>query len=427
MSDVAAKRIFVTSLGFLFAVLSFGYGLAVERFQVWPYQSIHAAWTAARSFLEYGEVIPPGRRVAARDGASRDRFTIHDPSSLNDGYYVFVGWDDDSGLYGAWLYDQTGSRRHTWLFDYYALDPDGPWNGEDHPHPFYALSDGSVLVAFDSGDLMVRLDACSEPVWKKSGIYHHSMSRAEDGSFWIWRGEGTPYGHYHYIENFDVDTGETIQEIALVEDVISKSLEPATIFGVRPDYSFRHFERDPIFRAAMDIFHPNDVEPLSSEIAEAFPDFEVGDLLISIRNMDLVAVVDPEDAALRWWSHGPWIAQHDPDFLADGTISVFNNNPGRGRSEIVKIDPSTRQVTNALAEGEASFYTTTMGKHQYLPNGNVLIAVPDEGRAIEVTADGANVMEFNNVAPNPPSYNDHIENAMWLPESYFTEFPACLE
>lgn len=427
MSEVIAKRLSIASGVVLAAAAVFLYGFSVERYQVWPYHPIHDTMNVVKSIRTYGEVVPVGRRVDAPAAAPRERFSIEREGLVTAGYYVFTGWNDDAGLYGAWLYDQDGGLVHTWHFDYAALDPDGPWNGADHPHPVYPLEDGSLVVAFDSGDVLARLDTCSEPMWIKHGIYHHSLARADDGSFWIWRGDGTPYGHYHYAENFDAATGDTIREIALVEDVIQKAGDLSAIFAVRPDFPFRHFEKTPVFLALNDIFHPNDIEPLSAELAPLFPDFEAGDLLMSFRNIDLVAVLDPDTARVKWWSQGPWRAQHDPDFAPDGTISVFDNDPARLRSEIIKMDPTTRTFRNELFDGEVRFHTETMGKHQYLPDGNLLIVVPDEGRILEVTAGGNKVMEFNNIVAGQPAFNDHVEDGMWVPPDYFETVPVCTE
>ena len=330
-------------------------------------------------------------------------------------------------LYAAWLYDNTGTRRHTWLIDYFAFDPDGPSNGADNPHPFQVLPDGSVIAGFDKGDVMVRLDVCGEPIWTKSGIYHHALSQAEDGSFWVWRGDGTAYGDYNYLENFDAETGKKIRELALIEDIIKPMESSAVVFGVRPDYPFRRFERDPVDEDGPELFHPNDVEALGADLAHMFPMFEAGDLLLSFRSLNLVAIVDPDDHRMKWWNHGPWIGQHDPDFTSDGKISVYNNNTGRGRSEIIKIDPETREISNDLFRGELSFRSEFMGKHQYLPNGNVLIVVPGEGRILEVTEDGAIVMEFNNLSLSSSNYNEHVENGLWVPTDYFHTVPRCLK
>lgn len=425
MSETFLKRVAISSCAFLFSATAFGYGLAVGKYQIWPYETIDSAWQVAKTLAKYGVLIPKGRRVAAPAGASRQAITIHNPDRINDGYYVFIGFDSKNKSYAAWLFDSKGERRHTWLIDYNAVDPDGPSNGSDSPHAFYVLRDGSIIVGFDKGDVMVRLNACSEPIWIKKGIYHHSLSRADDGSFWVWRGEGTAYGHYHYVENFDADTGQKIRELGLIEDIIDGMGASSVIFGVRPDYPFEKFERTPKNGSAMDLFHPNDVDVLNSDMAPMFPMFEAGALLLSFRTLNLVTVVDPNDGRVIWWSRGPWIAQHDPDFTEDGKISVYNNNTRRGRSEIIKIDPTSKDISNELFHGEVSFRSLFMGKHQYLPNGNILIVVPGEGRVLEVTGAGGKVMEFNNLSPDLQDYNEHVENGMWVPIDYYHTIPQC--
>jgi len=85
----------------------------------------------------------------------------------------------------------------------------------------------------------------------------------------------------------------------------------------------------------------------------------------------------------------------------------------------------TREVANDLYDGEVRFSNAWMGKHQYLPNGNVLIVTPENGRAIEVTSRGDRVMEFNNLARGAVQYNAHLENGRWYPPDYFVKLPAC--
>jgi hypothetical protein len=427
MSDVIAKRLFQTTVVGAVLAAPFAYGLAVERFQIWPYSLLHSLAGTAKSLVEFGELVPvaSGRRVAAPDDASREIFTVHSPGLISSGYYVFVGWDSDASVYAAWLYDNRGKREHAWPLDYASLDTDGPLNGGDHPHAFDVLRDGSVVVGFDDGDVMARLDACGKPLWKKAGVFHHAMSQAGDGTMWVWRGENTAYADYQYLENFDIETGATVREIGLVEDLIAQGGPLGVMFGVRPSHAFRRLQRDPENRMGTDIFHPNDVDVLRANTAAAFPAFEIGDLLVSFRNLNLVAVIDPDDRRLKWSSSGPWLGQHDPDFRGDGRITVYSNNTGRGRSEIVTIDPVTRAVTNELAGGNVRFYSDFMGVHQALPNGNVLIAVPSEGRVLEVSAEGDLVMEFNNVAPRHRAYNEHVENAVWVPVDFFQAAPQC--
>jgi hypothetical protein len=111
--------------------------------------------------------------------------------------------------------------------------------------------------------------------------------------------------------------------------------------------------------------------------------------------------------------------------LSDGKISLYNNNTHRGRSEILKIDPATGDISNELFTSSTRFYSGFMGRHQYLPNGNVLIAVPGEGRVIEVSSHGRMVMEFNNRSRAGSDYNEHIDNALWMPADYFAAVPNC--
>jgi hypothetical protein len=74
---------------------------------------------------------------------------------------------------------------------------------------------------------------------------------------------------------------------------------------------------------------------------------------------------------------GPFLRQHDPDFLPNGHILLFDNRkggPGRefGFSRILEIDPATRRVVwSYVGSGQEPFYTDARGKQQPLPNGNV--------------------------------------------------------
>jgi hypothetical protein len=425
MSQATGRRIQFACIIFLIAISAFGGGLAVARYETWPFRWIQASTQAVESLIEFGAILPEGRRVKAPALASRERFTVHAREPALDGYVALLGSDDAAGQYAAWLYDVNGNLLHRWPINYLALDPGGPSTGEYSPHAFDVLEDGSALVSFDGGDVMARVDACGKPIWVKEGIFHHALSRADDGTYWVWRADGSHYAQFHYLTNFEVATGRTLREIGLIEDVIRPLGPHAAIFGVRHDHAFRRISSDPESRAAVDFFHPNDVDILRADLAPSFPGFATGDLLLSFREIDLVAVLDPASGRLRWWSHGPWIYQHDPDFTADGRISVYSNNSSRGRSEILKIDPRTRRVTNELYRGALSFYSASMGTHQYLPGGSVLITVPDEGRVLVSSAAGDLQVEINNISANAPEYNEHVENAIWLPADYFERLPAC--
>ena len=186
-----------------------------------------------------------------------------------------------------------------------------------------------------------------------------------------------------------------------------------------PGYEFQHFKG---LRAIPDKFHPNDMEVLQPAMAKAFPMFDAGDLLLSFRNINMVTVLDPDTKELKWSSYGPWIQQHDPDFTADGKISVYNNNGYRKISSIVTVDPLTRDVQTVDIDEKFRFYSQYMGKHEYLDDGTLQITIPYEGRALEFDKDGQLVLEINNLFNE--GHNAFISDYVWLPTSYFDTPPA---
>jgi hypothetical protein len=94
--------------------------------------------------------------------------------------------------------------------------------------------------------------------------------------------------------------------------------------------------------------------------------------------------------------------QHDPDFIGDGWIGIFDNNRNfmkRGRmlegSRIVAVQPHTDSVEIRFPTSKSDpFYTDTQGKWQQLANGNMLLAEAKGGRVVEVAPNGETVWEW---------------------------------
>ena len=153
-----------------------------------------------------------------------------------------------------------------------------------------------------------------------------------------------------------------------------------------------------------DPIHLNDVEVLKPEMAAAFPMFAAGDLLLSLRFTNTLMVVDPKEWKAKWVMTGPFVGQHDPDFLPNGRILVYDNRiansePLFGNSRLLEIDPNTKSIVWKF-EGnlQQQFYAESRGKQQVLPNGNILIADSHDGRLFEVapTQGGKTVWEWIN-------------------------------
>ena len=126
---------------------------------------------------------------------------------------------------------------------------------------------------------------------------------------------------------------------------------------------------------------------------------------------------------MKWIAHGPWRDQHDPDFQADGTISIFSNNTDRSRSQIITVDPRTGTSRDLFAGTDLSFDSFIMGKHEHLPNGNWMITSTIQGRVIEATPDGRIVREYNNILNE--GYNALVLYSEHLEPGYLAEVPKC--
>lgn len=403
----------------LMALVCFGVGLSVAHYKIFPYYQIITVVNIAQSLFQHGEVIGEGRRFEAPAGAARALATVHDTdAAMGEGHYALLGWDVGLGSYAVRLHDAAGAVAHTWPIDEMSFSG-LPEHRQNAPHAMEVLADGSVLVSFDWIGLIARVNACGEAIWVREGFYHHSFAPSADGGIWTWYGEKSAYGQIQDILKFDPETGEDIARISFKDGVVTRSRDTALAFSMYPDFPFVPDDENP-----RDIFHPNDVEELLPELAPAFPQFEAGDLMLSIRELDLVAVISPV-GELKWTKYGPWLKQHDPDFEPDGRISVYDNSRFRPRSAIMTIDPVTMEVTDALTGFDGPFKSGYRGKHQLLPNGNRLLTIPEQGQAIEVTPDGKVVVEFNNITGETSKFNEDMVNAKWLPDDFFDTFPSC--
>jgi hypothetical protein len=343
------------------------------------------------------------------------------------------------------LVKRTGEVVARWPVQYYRLfQDDSPFPPDSAPatdwnvdtHGALALPDGSVVFNFEWGGL-VKLDRCGNVVWKLHQRTHHSVERAEGGGFWVparrtLEGE-SPFPPFQ--TPFDIDTilrvsedGRVLGEVSVPQILYDNDLEAiltATGEKFTVDKGWDH-----------ELVHVNKVAELTSSIAGDFPLFEAGDLAISIREHNLVMVVDKNADRVKWWKVGPWVRQHDPEFKAGGTLVVFNNNayehvfgwdikdqltpPSTPRvSTIVEVNPASgsTQVIYGGREGQA-FLSVVRGKVELTPRGGLLITEEDGGRVFETDASGKIVWEYvNRYSAN---WVAEVTEARLYAASYFT-------
>lgn len=111
-----------------------------------------------------------------------------------------------------------------------------------------------------------------------------------------------------------------------------------------------------------------------------------GNTIVSLRNFDLIAEIDPDGELVRTIGEGIFDAQHDPVVLPDGNMLVANHVVP---NEAIEMDPAGTVIWKYIVRGRGSWPVRDANR---LGNGNTLITASD--RIIEVTPDGEVVWQF---------------------------------
>ncbi len=326
--------------------------------------------------------------------------------------FIYGVFDFDDGLHGAILIDENGKVAHRWRLMENPDNLESKPNIRLYPHGVQVYPDGSVIFIFDFGTSINKVDACSNYIWSNPANRDFNHSLAQDAEGMIW----TPAGPPDWFDRIDPASGEVIQSISMAELVWANP--DLGIFSPRSEHyaQGRQWQGDP--------FHVNDLEPLLPEMADAFPMFEVGDMLVSFRALNLIFVFDPDTLKVKWWRQGISQQQHDPDWMADGTIMIFDNRWDNPPSKLIKINPATNEVTTVLDGGDYDFFTINRGKAQEY-EGDLIVTSSKQGRVFEVDPTGQVVFDFVNTYDDSEGLRALVSEAIALPVDYFEEFPTC--
>ena len=115
-------------------------------------------------------------------------------------------------------------------------------------------------------------------------------------------------------------------------------------------------------------------------------------MLISMRELNTVAIMDWATARINWIVSGLTIRQHAPRFLGDNSILVFDNLGGpvdKGGSRLVKIDLASRRLTTLFPKAstppELTFFSEFAGHIDLnAERSNALVSLTTKGRVVEI-------------------------------------------
>jgi hypothetical protein len=426
-ADFVPRVIFYAS----FALAAFAVGYLVHRHGWWPHSIIAKA---EEGYRELRDRFKGTRQWYHFETTETRRATVFRADAMEPGptLVTFVDRDDHQFIQ---VIDAEANVIAQWRVDWFDLWPqadhlDDEFRPKTLPgaivHGVVLLDDGGVVLQHDACG-MVRLDACGHIVWRLPLRTHHSIHVDDRGHLWTsgrhTRREKLP-GLHGYWPPFDEYTiaeispdGQVLQEVSVFDLLRENGLTGILYLATWHDNTTD---------TNGDTLHLNDVEVFSSRMKSGV--FQPGDVMVSLRRTNSVVVFDLARRAVKYLSIGGFVRQHDPDFVDGDTISVFDNNHTGRRSDavhsrIVLENASTGKKRVAFTgTDERPFFTDIMGKHQWLPNGNLLLVESTMGRVLEVDAQGQPVWQFVNVLGD--GLAGAVAEGTRLPPEFTAEFFA---
>lgn len=333
-------------------------------------------------YLDWG--APDSPAALARSGV-----TQHDPERAWPGVNLFTSVPSHE----AHLVDMSGRTLHTWR------DPklgEKPWHHVE-------VTPAGELFGLAGGPLR-KLDWDSKLLWEAPIHAHHDLEIDALGRIHVLGKVITRLGRRRVpiVDNEIVVLAPDgkVRERHRFTDLFAGYPSPDQLAVIearveRIDPEERTEAR--LLNAAppIDAFHANSIQLIDRDIAGFAA---VGDVLVSVRQLNRVFVLDLAAGERRWsWGGGQLDRPHHAVLLPDDTLSVFDNGWRREWSRVLRLDPRERRVKWRYPQrADPGFFSKRRGSAQHLPNGNVLITESDKGRVFEIEPDGAVVWEFLN-------------------------------
>ncbi len=245
-------------------------------------------------------------------------------------------------------------------------------------HPLPMQNGGLIFHSFSSG--LYGMNLCGENNLFVDGAFHHSNELDYEGNIW------TPSVVYpHSFEQLGKFRDDAITKISPSGEVLFKK----SIAEILVENGYRGLlavaseeNKDPI--------HINDIQPALTDSDY----WKRGDLLLSLRHRSTVMLYRPSSNKILWLKTGPWMNQHDMNFVDEHTISVFGNNImfGKlfdGHNSVYFYDFKTDKVSEPYQKimQQMEVETLSEGRGTPLAGGDLFIDESNNGRILRVSAD----------------------------------------
>lgn len=339
------------------------------------------------------------------------------------------------------LIDMNGKLINTWHVNFFEIFPNPKHitpkrrrpktHFNYHTQGFVALPDGSVVISMGNYG-SAKLDRCSNVVWTVPELTHHSVTPAEDGGFWLAGNrpaKDVPESLFFMEQSYDKLTNDNFgryEQLLIKVDKNGKIVKRFSVLQALVNAGLERSLARSLMEDNQDPTHLNDIEIVTKKLATKVENIKEGDLLASLRNMDMLIVLDQNDGSLKWYQTGNWVRQHDPDITKNGNIVIYNNtveglalNRYAG-SNLIELNPANGEswIIYPTKEDHKVFFSDIMGSHQLLANGNRLITQTKAGRVFEIDQSGSIVWEYI----KPYADNKRLAALIEISERYPADF-----
>ncbi|MEI6563059.1 MAG: arylsulfotransferase family protein [bacterium] len=390
-------------LGLCFFCLVWG-GISVQHgfFPGYLLRNAYEGAKAARASLHYWH-MRYSDDLWSTNRFSRSGVTIHDPARTFEGYTLYTSGHSQAAV----LMDMGGKVVHEWKLPYDQIwDSSGEVKYPRPPHQVFWFK----AKVFPNGDLMavvegnggtpwgqgiIKIDRDSRLIWKYLGCAHHDFSIGDDGRV---------YGLTHAIREEPLTnlplSYPCLEDFVVVLSPDGKKEQQVSMFEALANSRYRRALEAAPKTPYGEYLHCNAVRVVDKQIVRNFPFAHEGQVFVSIREFSAVVLVDLSKRSVVNALIGSWRYQHDPDFLDNGHVMLFDNYGNMedgGISRVIEFDPLTGGVVWSYHGTDANPLSSEKRSNaQRLPNGNTLITESDSGRLLEVTTQGDVVWEFIN-------------------------------
>jgi hypothetical protein len=254
-------------------------------------------------------------------------------------------------------------------------------------HPLM-LKDSSLILKFTQKNVLLSLSKDNKMNWINRNLtFHHSTELQDDSTIWIPSiEENSNYIKIKEFRNdaicaFDPRNGKIKFMKSVADILVENGYENLIKLG---------YEDDAI--------HLNDIQPALTTSKY----WQKGDLLLSLRNRNTIALYRPSTNKIIWLKNGPWIAQHDCDFVDEKTIMVFGNDVLRqkndtlinGHNDIYFYDFEKNKISKPYTKvmKEAGIKTKAEGRCDLLSNGDLFIEETNNGKIYIINKDGVKMI-----------------------------------